>query len=68
MAKYFKDFTFVGKKFSELNGRYISVDFEQSPEHSFAFSRDINYGDLNRFRTEPNVGYSHLSEIGRAHV
>ena len=61
MAKYFKDFTFVGKKFSELNGRYISVDFEQSPEHSFAFSRDINYGDLNRFRTEPNVGYSHLS-------
>lgn len=61
MAKYFKDFTFLGKKLSELNGRYISVDFEQSPEHSFAFSRDIDYGDTNRFRTEPNVGYSRLS-------
>ena len=34
MAKYFKDFTFVGKKFSELNGRYISVDFEQRDRKS----------------------------------
>lgn len=61
MAKYFKDFMFLGRKFSELNGHYISVDFEQSPEHAFAFSRDIDYGATNRFRAEPNVGYSHLS-------
>lgn len=61
MAKYFKDFTFLGRKLSELDGCYISVDFDQSPEHSFAFSRDIDYGDSNRFRTEPNVSGSRLS-------
>lgn len=62
MAKNFKDFTFLGKKLSELNGHYVSVDFNQNPDSAFAFGRDINYGDTNRYRTEPNVGYSYLSD------
>lgn len=62
MAKIFKDFTYLDRKLSELNGHYVSVDFEQNPDSAFAFSREIRYGDTNRYRTEPNIGWSQLED------
>lgn len=62
MAKYFKDFTYLGRKLSELNGHYVSVDFEQNPDIAFAFSRDTDYGDTNRYRIEPNTAASSLND------
>ncbi|MGF0034534.1 phage tail domain-containing protein [Bariatricus sp. SGI.154] len=62
MAKIFKDFTYLDRKLSELDGHYVSVDFEQNPDSAFAFSRDISYGDTNHYRTEPNVSWSHLGD------
>lgn len=55
MAIEFKDFTYSGNKLSDLNTKYISVDFEQNPDTVFALSRNIEYNDTNRFRHEPTI-------------
>ncbi|MCB6202773.1 phage tail domain-containing protein [Extibacter muris] len=53
MAKSFKDFIFLDKRLSDLDSHYIAVDFDQDPDSYFAFARDIEYGDTNRYRSEP---------------
>lgn len=58
MAKDFKDFSFLGKKLSDLDTKYISVDFSQNPDTIFALSRNIKYNDSNRYRHEPNISWS----------
>lgn len=62
MAKEFKDFRFSGKKLSDLEEKYISVDFSQNPDTIFALSRNIKYNDTNRFRHEPNVSWSDFDD------
>ena len=32
MAKEFKDFTFMGKKLSDLSVKYVSVDFDDDAD------------------------------------
>ena len=53
MAKSFKDFKFLDKRLSDLDSHYMAVDFDQDPDSFFAFAKDIEYGDTNRFRSEP---------------
>ncbi|WP_138262096.1 phage tail domain-containing protein [[Clostridium] hylemonae] len=53
MAKSFNDFIFLDKRLSDLDSHYIAVDFDQDPDPSFAFAKDIEYGDTNRYRSEP---------------
>ena len=40
MAKLFKDFTFVGKKFSSLSAKYTAVDFNESSDKLLAMERN----------------------------
>ena len=54
MAKQFKDFTFSGKKFSSLCTKYISVDFEDNSDIPLAMERNIEIGETNFSRVEPN--------------
>lgn len=54
MAKYFKDFTFMGKKFKEQFPNYISLDFDENPEINLAMGREMDSGNTNRFRIEAN--------------
>ena len=56
MAKSFNDFIFLDKRLSDLDSHYIAVDFDQDPDPSFAFAKDIEYGDTNR-----SVSYTHLN-------
>lgn len=62
MAKQFKDFIYRNKSLSDLQTKFVSVDFEASGEMPFAMSREIQYGDTNKYRTEPNVSGSSFSE------
>lgn len=55
MAKDFKDFVYLHRRLSDLETHYIAVDFDQDPDPSFAFARDIDYGETSRYRTEPNT-------------
>lgn len=57
MAKEFKDFTFMGKKLSDLNTKYISVDFDGGTDVNMAMDRDMEMGDSNRYKIEPNYFY-----------
>lgn len=54
MAKQFKDFTFAGKKFRDLSAKYISVDFENNNDITLAMERNMEIGETNPYRTEPN--------------
>lgn len=54
MAKQFKDFTFTGKKFSSLCTKYISVDFEDNSDIPLAMERNMEIGETNFSRVEPN--------------
>lgn len=54
MAKQFKDFTFAGKKFSGLSAKYIAVDFEECSDISLAMERNMETGEINPYRIEPN--------------
>lgn len=39
MAKEFKDFTFMGKKLSDLSVKYVSVDFDGDADVNMAMER-----------------------------
>lgn len=54
MAKQFKDFTFTGKQFSSLCTKYISVDFEDNSDIPLAMERNMEIGETNLSRVEPN--------------
>lgn len=54
MAKSFYDFTFNGKKLSDLNNKYLSADFDNDENIPLALSREIKRGETNRYRSEPN--------------
>jgi len=54
MFKEFEDFEFDGKKFSELSNKYISVCFEDEMDISFGLERDMESGETNKYRREPN--------------
>ena len=41
MAKEFKDFTFMGKKLSDLSVKYVSVDFDGDADVNMAMERDM---------------------------
>ena len=62
MAKKFKDFTFNNSRFSYLLSDYISVDFDASDESALAMGRDMNLGEVNRYRKEPNAFYDSWNE------
>lgn len=57
MAKEFKDFTFMGKKLSDLSVKYVSVDFDGDADVNMAMDRDMETGDSNRYKVEPNYFY-----------
>lgn len=57
MAKEFKDFTFMGKKLSDLSVKYVSVDFDGDADVNMAMERDMEAGDANRYKVEPNYFY-----------
>lgn len=53
MAKVFKDFLFANHKLSEF-GNFIAVDFDGDSEISLALERDMEIGETNKYRIEPN--------------
>lgn len=57
MAKEFKNFTFMGQRLSDLSVKYVSVDFEGGSDVNMAMERDMETGDANRYKTEPNYFY-----------
>ena len=54
MAKEFKNFTFMGQRLSDLSVKYVSVDFEGGSDVNMAMDRDMETGDSNRYKVEPN--------------
>lgn len=54
MVKQFSNFVFCGKELNTLDNKYLSVDFNNSDESSLSLTRNINRGETNRYRTEPN--------------
>lgn len=62
MAKQFTDFTFRGKKFSDMKTKYISVDFDSNNDStSLGMERDMEKGETNRYRVEANYFYDSWS-------
>ena len=53
MAKVFKDFLFANRKLSEF-GNFIAVDFDGDSDISLALERDMEMGETNKYRIEPN--------------
>lgn len=53
MAKQFKDFTYCNKKLSDVID-FIPVDFDNDSGISLAMGRDMEKGETNRYRIEPN--------------
>ncbi len=53
MAKQFKDFIFNGKRLSDI-ADCISVDFDSNSDRPLAMRRDMERGETNHYRTEPN--------------
>lgn len=53
MAKVFKDFLFANHKLSEF-GNFIAIDFDGDSDISLALERDMEMGDTNKYRIEPN--------------
>lgn len=53
MAKVFKDFLFANHKLSEF-GNFIPVDFDNGSDISLALERDMEMGETNKYRIEPN--------------
>lgn len=53
MAKQFKDFTYCSKKLGDILD-FISVDFDNDSAKFLAMDRDMETGETNRFRIEPN--------------
>lgn len=54
MAKICKDFTYDGKKISDLSAKYIFADFDDSSETSLSLSRSNISGETNLIRREAN--------------
>lgn len=54
MAKDFKDFTFNNKKFSGLSAKYIAANFDSDPDVKLAMGRNMEIGETNHYRIEPN--------------
>lgn len=62
MAKQFTDFTFRGKKLSDMKTKYISVDFDSNSDStSLGMGRDMEKGETNRYRVEANYFYDSWS-------
>lgn len=58
MAKQFSDFSFCGKRISDLlNIKYISVEYDSDPSKSLGLERDMQKGESTRYRIEPTVKY-----------
>lgn len=57
MAKQFKDFTFMNKKFTSVLPDYISSSLDIEEEKNLALERDMEIGGTNRYRTEANYFY-----------
>lgn len=58
MAKQFTDFTFRGKKLSDMKTKYISVDFDSNSDSTnLGMERDMIKGETNRYRVESNYFY-----------
>ena len=58
MAKQFSDFSFCGKRISDLlNIKYISVEYDSDPSKSLGLERDMQKGESTRYRIEPNYFY-----------
>lgn len=53
MSKQFKDFMFCTKKLTDVFN-YISVSFDNTDDISLAMERDMEKGEVNHFRIEPN--------------
>lgn len=53
MAKVFKDFLFAGHKLSEF-GDFIAIDFDGDSDIPLALERDMEMGETNKYRIEPN--------------
>lgn len=47
MAKQFSDFTFLDKRLSDMEYKYISVDFDKSDEINLGAERDMVMGETN---------------------
>lgn len=62
MAKKFKDFTFMNKKFNSLPTKYISASLEIEEEKNLALERDMEAGGTNRYRTKANYFYDTWSD------
>lgn len=58
MAKQFSDFSFCGKRISDLlNIKYISVEYDSDQSKSLGLERDMQKGESTRYRIEPNYFY-----------
>lgn len=53
MAKVFKDFLFANHKLSEF-GDFISIDFDGESDILLALEREMEMGETNKYRIEPN--------------
>ena len=65
MAKEFKNFTFMGQRLSDLSVKYVSVDFEGGSDVNMAMERDMETGDSNRYKVEPNYFYDKCGARGQ---
>lgn len=54
MFKQFEDFTFSGRKFSDLSCEYIPANFNNEMDISLALERNMDSGETNKYRTEAN--------------
>lgn len=66
MAKLCNDFTYLNKNLNSISvdklPKYIFVDFEDNPETALGMERDMEYGETNRYRNEPNYFYDKWSD------
>ena len=62
MAKECIDFTFLGKQLSSLPEHYLSVDFDQAKNLTFALGRNVEYTSTNVSRTEPGVNRADFND------
>ena len=61
MAKICKDIIFENKKLSDIKvgskPKYIFVNFDDDSESTLSLERDMEKGEINRYRIEPNYTY-----------
>ena len=62
MSKEFRDFTFMGKSLSDLTSKYMGIVSFDDADNNLAMEREMERGERNKYRVEPNYYGAKWSE------